>query len=34
MDQEAAWALFWQTGLPQVYDLYCLLKEEKGQAPA
>lgn len=26
---EYVWTLFWETGLPQAYALYCLLREEE-----
>lgn len=29
MTAECAWTLFWETGLPQAYALYCLLREEE-----
>ncbi len=32
MDAETAWKLFLCTGLPEVYTVYCRLKEEEHQA--
>lgn len=29
MMTEYVWTLFWETGLPQAYALYCLLREEE-----
>ena len=31
MDSLAAWELFLYTGLPQVYNVYCKLREEERQ---
>ena len=31
MDSLAAWELFLYTGLPQVYNVYCKLREEQRQ---
>ncbi len=31
MTVECAWFLFQMTGLPQAYNLYCLLREEEAQ---
>lgn len=32
MDAVAAWELFLNTGLPELYILYCFLREEELQA--
>jgi len=32
MTAETVWKLFVATGLPEAYNIYCLLREEEGRA--
>ncbi len=32
MTAEMAWELFFATGLPEAYSLYCFLREEEAKA--
>lgn len=32
MDEAEVWLLFWETGLPEAYSLWCLLREEEASA--
>ena len=31
MDGAEIWLLFWESGLPEAYSLYCLLREEEAR---
>lgn len=34
MTAKDAWELFMRTGLPEAYNIYCLLREEEGRGTA